>query len=84
MPVSPEFDAAVLRSKSLPPQPTATQPELYGLFKQASLGDVTGDRPGVFDPKGRAKWDAWSKLRGQSSEAAQAAYIALIGRLGAT
>ena len=22
-------------------------------------------RPGMFDPKGKAKWDAWSKVKGQ-------------------
>ena len=29
---------------------------LYGLFKQAKLGDVDTKRPGFFDWTGRAKW----------------------------
>lgn len=81
MPVSPALDAAITRSKSLPTQPTPIQLEMYALFKQASLGDATGERPGVFDPRGRAKWDAWKKLGGMTPEAAEAAYIALVARL---
>lgn len=30
---------------------------LYGLYKQATEGDATGKRPGLLDPKGRAKHD---------------------------
>jgi diazepam-binding inhibitor (GABA receptor modulating acyl-CoA-binding protein) len=33
------------------------------------------DKPGIFDLKGRYKWDAWTKLKGMTKEAAQAAYI---------
>jgi len=29
---------------------------LYGLYKQASFGDCRTQRPGLFDPTGRAKW----------------------------
>ena len=31
----------------------------------------------MFDMKGKAKWDAWSALKGTSTEQAQADYIAL-------
>lgn len=30
--------------------------ELYGLFKQATEGDIHTKKPGVFDFTGRAKW----------------------------
>ena len=33
------------------------------------------DKPGMFDMKGRYKWDAWSKNKGMSKEEAQAKYI---------
>ena len=33
--------------------------EFYGLFKRATVGNVNTARPGMFDPKGKAKWDAW-------------------------
>lgn len=35
------------------------QLEFYGLFMQSTIGDVNTERPGLDDPKGRAKWDAW-------------------------
>ncbi len=76
------FDAAVQKSKTLPSQSPAVLLDLYGLFKQATAGDVAGDRPGLFDPRGRAKWDAWEKRRGLSSDAAMQAYVAAIAKLG--
>lgn len=48
---------------------------LYAHFKQASAGDASGKRPGVFDMVGRAKFDAWAKLAGKSSDEAKQAYI---------
>ena len=56
---------------------------LYGLYKQATTGDVTGSRPGVFDVKGRAKWDAWAAKKGTPTEQAIDEYVALAKRLGA-
>lgn len=37
---------------------------LYALFKQGTVGDVNTSRPGVFDLKGKAKWDSWEKQKG--------------------
>eukprot|EP00752_Nemacystus_decipiens_P003513 g3241.t2 len=37
---------------------------LYGLYKQASFGDCSSQRPGLFDPTGRAKWDSWKSYEG--------------------
>lgn len=56
---------------------------LYPHYKQATEGDVHGDRPGLFDFKGGAKYDAWEKLRGLSREDAMQAYIGLADTLGA-
>ncbi len=50
---------------------------IYGLYKQATVGDVSGDRPGMLDPKGRAKWDAWQKNEGMDQGDAKAEYIKL-------
>ncbi|MDP4547719.1 MAG: acyl-CoA-binding protein [Marinobacter sp.] len=49
--------------------------EFYALYKQATEGDVTGKRPGMMDFVGRAKYDAWDKLKGTSSEEAMQQYI---------
>ncbi len=54
---------------------------LYAQFKQATDGDVAGDKPGFTDFVGRAKYDAWAKLSGTTKEAAMAAYIKLVERV---
>jgi diazepam-binding inhibitor (GABA receptor modulator, acyl-CoA-binding protein) len=54
--------------------------ELYGLYKQATAGDVSGSRPGMLDVRGRAKHDAWAARRGMTAVAAMTAYIAAVDR----
>ena len=54
---------------------------LYALYKQGSLGDVTGDKPSMTDMVGFAKWSAWNKLKGQTQSQAQQAYIDLVNEL---
>lgn len=77
-----EFEAAVAISRSLPNQSNDMLLALYSLYKQATAGDVSGKRPGVFDLKGRAKYDAWAAHKGMSQETARAQYVALVKRLG--
>lgn len=55
--------------------------EFYALFKQATEGDVSGKRPGMMDFVGRAKYDAWEKVKGMSSEQAMENYIARLEEL---
>jgi diazepam-binding inhibitor (GABA receptor modulator, acyl-CoA-binding protein) len=55
--------------------------KLYGLFKQATEGDNQGERPGGFDFKAAAKYNAWHMLKGKSKEEANAAYIDLVEEL---
>ncbi len=77
-----EFEAAVARAKSLSQRPSDEQLlDLYGLYKQATVGDVQGEEPGLFDFVGRAKYNAWAKRRGMSTEAARREYIALVNQL---
>ena len=54
---------------------------LYALYKQGSVGDVTGDKPSMTDMVGFAKWSAWNKLKGQPQAQAQQAYIDLVNEL---
>ena len=54
---------------------------LYANFKQATDGDVAGDKPGFTDFVGRAKYDAWAKLKGMSNDDAMTAYIKLVDRV---
>ncbi|MEQ6290374.1 acyl-CoA-binding protein [Vogesella sp. GCM10023246] len=55
--------------------------QLYALFKQATDGDVQGERPGMMDFINRAKYDAWDKLKGQTGEQAMQAYVDLVKSL---
>ena len=55
--------------------------QLYSLYKQATEGDITGDKPGAFDMVKRTKYEAWQKLQGIQKEQAQKAYIELVKRL---
>lgn len=76
------FETAQREVQSLPSKPSNDDLlELYALFKQGTVGDVSGKRPGTFDFKGRAKYDAWSKVAGKPSAQAKAEYVALVGRL---
>ena len=54
---------------------------LYSIFKQATDGDVTGDRPGFFDFVGGAKYDARENLKGMSSEDAMQKYVDTVNKL---
>jgi acyl-CoA-binding protein len=77
------FEKAAAAAKSLPERPDdAAMLKLYALYKQGSLGDVQGDRPGFFDFVGAAKYEAWEKLEGTSRDEAQRQYIDLVRKLG--
>ncbi len=79
---STEFDQAVASVADLTKDPgNDTKLRLYALYKQATVGDADGKRPGFTNPVGRAKYDAWAKLSGTSSEQAEADYIAEVARL---
>eukprot|EP00441_Pelagodinium_beii_P014790 CAMPEP_0197666942 /NCGR_PEP_ID=MMETSP1338-20131121/64548_1 /TAXON_ID=43686 ORGANISM="Pelagodinium beii, Strain RCC1491" /NCGR_SAMPLE_ID=MMETSP1338 /ASSEMBLY_ACC=CAM_ASM_000754 /LENGTH=95 /DNA_ID=CAMNT_0043246081 /DNA_START=63 /DNA_END=347 /DNA_ORIENTATION=+ len=49
--------------------------KVYALFKQATEGDVTGSRPGMFSPTDRAKYDARVTVKGKSTDDAMREYI---------
>lgn len=55
--------------------------KLYALYKQGTEGDVAGNLPDLNDFVGRAKWDAWSALKGTLVEAAKQGYVDLIESL---
>ena len=76
------FEAAVAQSKTLSERPdNATLLKIYALYKQATQGDNEEKKPSFSDMVGRAKWDAWEKLKGTESDAAREQYIELIDSL---
>lgn len=81
--INSRFEQASIAAKSLPERPdNDTMLQLYALFKQGSSGDVTGNKPGMFDFVGVAKYEAWKSLKGLSQEDAMNRYIELVGKLG--
>ncbi|MFZ6707716.1 acyl-CoA-binding protein [Undibacterium sp. TC9W] len=82
MSLQEQFTQAQADSKNLSERPdNMTLLKIYGLFKQGSAGDATGDRPGMTDFVGRAKFDAWAGLKGTTQEAAMQQYVDLITSL---
>lgn len=82
MNLNESFKKAAERIHSLENRPSNENLlKLYGLYKQAAEGDVTDDRPGGFDFKAIAKYDAWASLRGMSKEEAMQSYITLVNSL---
>ncbi|MBP7605735.1 MAG: acyl-CoA-binding protein [Giesbergeria sp.] len=77
-----QFEASVALSKSLSERPdNPTLLKIYALYKQATEGDNTEKKPSFSDIVARAKWDAWSKLKGAEGDAARQQYIDLIESL---
>lgn len=82
MALTDDFAAAQVRVKQLTKAPDASELlELYSLFKQGTVGDVQGERPGMLDFKGRAKYDAWQGKKGTSKDAAMQSYVTLVEQL---
>ncbi|RMX04831.1 acyl-CoA-binding protein [Corticibacter populi] len=76
------FEAAVRESKTLPEKPdNELLLQLYALYKQATQGNNTTERPGGFDFVGQAKWDAWTAQQGLSQDHAKRSYAELVAAL---
>lgn len=85
MTLSDDFQSAQARSKNLTKRPSNEELlELYALFKQATDGDVSGERPGGFDFKAIAKFDAWTSKKDKPKDQAMEEYVALVKNLEAS
>ena len=82
MTLQEEFNQAVTQSKEIAERPSNEDLlQLYGLYKQVTAGNVTGERPGGFDFKGAAKYDAWENEKGKPTDKAMQEYISLVNEL---
>ncbi len=82
MDINESFKIALEKVQNLDTRPTNENLlKLYGLYKQATEGEVKDDRPGGFDFKAIAKYDSWASLRGMSKEEAMQSYIDLVNSL---
>lgn len=76
------FETAAQEAQKLPKKPdNTTLLRLYALYKQATVGNLSGSRPGMSDFVGRAKFDAWAKLKNYPQEKAKQDYVALVEKL---
>ncbi|KAF9974342.1 hypothetical protein BGZ73_002261 [Actinomortierella ambigua] len=82
MSVSTELQAAVDKYESFSRQPKDTERlELYGLYKQAALGDNDTKKPSMFDIVAKYKWEAWMSRKGMAQDEAERLFIALVDKL---
>lgn len=81
MALQDDFDAAAEKARHTPVSSNDVKGQLYGLFKQATVGDCTGARPSLFNLVARQKHDAWAGYAGKSKEDAMKEYIALVETL---
>ncbi|XP_076869043.1 acyl-CoA-binding domain-containing protein 7 [Brachyhypopomus gauderio] len=78
MSLKAEFDQYAEDVKKVKTRPSDQELlDLYGLYKQAMVGDINTDKPGMLDMKGKAKWEAWDSRKGMSKDDAMTAYVAL-------
>ncbi|CAN1772531.1 Acyl-CoA-binding protein [Linum perenne] len=77
-----EFEEHAQKAMTLP-ESTSNENKLilYGLFKQATVGPVNTPRPGMFNMKDKAKWDAWKAVEAKSKDEAMNDYITKIKQL---
>ena len=79
-----QFETAAADAQKLARRPDdKTLIKLYALYKQATVGDVQGSRPGFTDMAGRFKYDGWAKVKGTSQEDAMQAYIGMVEEMKA-
>ena len=73
------FEQASQDAQQLASRPdNQTLLRMYALYKQGSIGDVTGDKPSMTDMVGFAKWSAWNKVKGMTNAEAQQASVDLV------
>ncbi|QQC64411.1 acyl-CoA-binding protein [Paraburkholderia ginsengisoli] len=80
--IDAQFARAHEEVQQLPERPgNLTLLRLYALYKQATRGDVQGDKPGFTDIVGKYKYDAWAALKGTAPDAAKQQYVELVESL---
>jgi len=79
---SKEFSAAAEYVKKLKTTPNNDElGVLYGLYKQATVGDINIPKPGFFNFKDSKKWESWNKYKGMSTYDSEVKYIIAVNTL---
>jgi acyl-CoA-binding protein len=74
-------DAADLVAKNTNRIDQTTLLELYGFYKQATIGRCNISKPGIFNMQARSKWNAWNDLKDMSKEDAKTHYVSRVKSL---
>lgn len=72
-----QFEFAAEQIKTLPVKNGPSDSEkltMYGLYKQATVGDCNTTRPSMLDFTGKKKWDSWNSRKGTSINDAMTQY----------
>lgn len=48
---------------------------IYGLYKQATVGDINIAEPSFYQLTEKAKWKAWNSQKGKSADQAKQEYV---------
>ena len=76
------FQKAIEYIKNLSQDPSNEELlELYGLYKQATLGNNNTNKPSIFNYKGLKKWQSWTSFKDITSDMAKTKYILLVQKL---
>jgi diazepam-binding inhibitor (GABA receptor modulating acyl-CoA-binding protein) len=76
------FEQAVKQVQTLNFRPTDSELLLlYGLYKQATVGNNRTQCPGFTDFKGKSKWSAWASQSGKGCSRARKEYITFVKEL---
>ena len=79
---SKEFLTATEYVKKLKSTPTNDELSvLYGLYKQATIGDINIAKPGFFNFKESKKWDSWNQYKGLCRYDSEVKYIMTVNEL---
>ena len=82
MSIEEKFKESEQVVKTLNKRPTNNELlKLYALFKQATVGDISGKRPSLINVKERAKWDAWKAIEGTEKNSAMETYNSTVDQL---
>lgn len=55
--------------------------ELYGLYKQSTIGNINTPQPWAIQVEQRSKWDAWKSYENMEKNLAMTRYIIIANRL---
>ena len=77
-----KFEEATKKVKTLNSKPTNDELlKLYSLYKQSTDGDCDIPQPYIYQLEAKAKWSAWSEIRGMDGKEAQKKYVHLVEKL---